>query len=62
MTIYNTNILFFKYNERYVIGVPSIMQENEREYASKFGFEATIKGCDYRKTNTEKMYWITYLN
>lgn len=56
------HILFFKYEERYVIGVPSVMQEDESEYANKFGFESTLKGCDYGKPNTEKTYWLTYLN
>lgn len=56
------HILFFKHKERYVIGVPSVVQENEKEYASKFGFESTVKGYDYGKSNVEKMYWITYLN
>ena len=56
------HILFLKHRDRYVIGVPSVMQENEKDYANKFGFESTVKGYDYGKVNTEKMYWITYLN
>ena len=56
------HILFFKHKERYVIGVPSVMQENEKEYANKYGFTSTVTGYDYGRVNDEKTYWITYLN
>ena len=58
----NKNILFFKNKERYAIGVCGLNQEDEREYAHKFGFEENIMAYDYGKPNGEKMYWLAYLN
>lgn len=55
------HILFLKYKERYVIGVPSFLWEAEETYANKFGFEATFEAYDYGKPNAVKKYWLTYL-
>ena len=55
-------ILFFKYKGRYAIGVSGLDQENESDYARKFGFEESIRAYDYGKVKGEKMYWLAYLN
>ena len=56
------HILFLKYKEHYVIGVPSFLWETEEAYANKFGFQSTFEACDYGKPNEPKKYWLTYLN
>lgn len=56
------HILFFKYAESYVIGVPSFSWENEKGNANKFGFETTLEAYDYGNPNALKKYWLTYLN
>ena len=56
------HILFFKYGESYVIGVPSFVWENEKGNANKFGFETILEANDYGNPNAPKKYWLTYLN
>lgn len=52
------HILFFKYNDCFVIGVPAVGRENEEVYARQFGFKNVSKGCDYNKPTVIRQYWL----
>ena len=56
------HILFFRYEDCFVIGVPAFVWENEEANAIKFGFEKSIEASDYGKGNNPKKYWLIYLN
>lgn len=56
------HILFFKREDGYVIGVPSMPWEHEESVAHKFGFETCLEAYDYSRPDAPRKYWITYLN
>ena len=56
------HILFFKYNNCFVIGVPAVGRENEEIYARQYGFKNVSKGSDYNKPANIRQYWLYELD
>lgn len=57
-----SHILFFKYGESFVLGVPGNGNPSEILKANKCGFSKNVNGYQYGKEEAKKIYWIKYLD
>lgn len=55
------HILFLKYNDNYIIAVPSIETEKTPEVAKRFGFPYNIYGSEYGREDIKRPYWFKIL-